>query len=45
LAYIDAALGMAFEDVCTQNRRLWVQLREKGGKRHAMPVITTLRNI
>ena len=21
----------------TQNRRLWVRLREKGGKRHAMP--------
>jgi integrase/recombinase XerC len=25
------------EDVFTQNRRLWVRLREKGGKRHAMP--------
>ena len=25
------------EDVYTQNRRLWVRLREKGGKRHAMP--------
>jgi hypothetical protein len=24
-------------DVYTQNRRLWVRLREKGGKRHAMP--------
>jgi hypothetical protein len=22
--------------VYTQNRRLWVRLREKGGKRHAM---------
>ena len=22
------------EDVYTQNRRLWVRLREKGGKRH-----------
>jgi integrase/recombinase XerC len=32
-----AALGMAVEDVFTQNRRLWVRLREKGGKRHAMP--------
>jgi integrase/recombinase XerC len=32
-----AALGMAVEDVCTQNRRLWVRLREKGGKRQAMP--------
>jgi integrase/recombinase XerC len=25
------------EDVYTQNRRLWVRLREKGGKAHAMP--------
>jgi site-specific recombinase XerC len=31
------ALGVAVEDVYTQNRRLWVRLREKGGKRHAMP--------
>jgi site-specific recombinase XerD len=36
-ARIGAALGMAIEDVFTQNRRLWVRLREKGGKRHAMP--------
>src|ERR1700674_2273189 len=36
-APIGAALGMAVEDVFTQNRRLWVRLREKGGKRHAMP--------
>ena len=28
---------MTVEDVCTQNRRLWVRLREKGGRRHAMP--------
>jgi hypothetical protein len=28
-----AVLGEIF----TQNRRLWVRLREKGGKRHAMP--------
>jgi site-specific recombinase XerD len=28
---------MMVEDVSTQNRRLWVRLREKGGKRHAMP--------
>jgi integrase len=34
---IGAALGMTVEDVFTQNRRLWVRLREKGGKRHAMP--------
>jgi integrase len=36
-ARIGAALGMAVDDVFTQNRRLWVRLREKGGKRHAMP--------
>ena len=37
LARIGAALGVAVENVYTQNRRLWVRLREKGGKRHAMP--------
>jgi site-specific recombinase XerC len=36
-ARIGAALGMKVEDVFTQNRRLWVRLREKGGKGHAMP--------
>jgi site-specific recombinase XerD len=36
-ARIGAALGMMVEDVFTQNRRLWVRLREKGGKAHAMP--------
>jgi site-specific recombinase XerD len=36
-ARIGAALGMKVEDVFTQNRRLWVRLREKGGKAHAMP--------
>jgi len=36
-ARIGAALGMTIEDAFTQNRRLWVRLREKGGKRHAMP--------
>ena len=36
-AQIGAALGMKVEDVFTQNRRLWVRLREKGGKPHAMP--------
>jgi integrase/recombinase XerC len=36
-ARIGAALGITVEDVFTQNRRLWVRLREKGGKRHAMP--------
>jgi site-specific recombinase XerD len=36
-ARIGAALGMKVEDVFTQNRRLWVRLREKGGKALAMP--------
>ncbi len=36
-ARIGAALTMRIEDVYTQNRRLWVRLREKGGKRHEMP--------
>jgi site-specific recombinase XerD len=36
-ARIGAALGMKVEDVFAQNRRLWVRLREKGGKAHAMP--------
>ncbi len=36
-ARIGAALSMKIEDVYTQNRRLWVRLREKGGKQHAMP--------
>jgi integrase/recombinase XerC len=36
-ARIGAALGMKVEDVFRQNRRLWVRLREKGGKPHAMP--------
>jgi hypothetical protein len=29
--------ALTVEDVYTQNCRLWVRLREKGGKRHAMP--------
>jgi hypothetical protein len=28
---------MKVEDVFTQNRRLWVRLHEKGGKRHELP--------
>lgn len=36
-ARIGAALTMNVEDVYVQNRRLWVRLREKGGKRHEMP--------
>jgi integrase len=36
-ARVGAAVGMKVDDVYTQNRRLWVRLREKGGKLHAMP--------
>ena len=36
-ARIGAALAMKVEDVFVQNRRLWVRLREKGGRRHEMP--------
>jgi site-specific recombinase XerD len=36
-ARISAALGMKVEDVYRERRRLWVRLREKGGKRHEMP--------
>ena len=36
-ARIGAAIGMRVEDVYSQNRRLWVRLRENGGKQHAMP--------
>jgi site-specific recombinase XerD len=36
-ARIGAALGMRIEDVFTQKRRLWVRLREKGGKQHEIP--------
>jgi integrase/recombinase XerC len=36
-ARVGAALAMKVEDVFVQNRRLWVRLREKGGKSHGMP--------
>jgi site-specific recombinase XerD len=36
-ARIGAAAAMKVEDVFVQNRRLWVRLREEGGKRHEMP--------
>jgi site-specific recombinase XerD len=36
-ARIGAVVGMKVEDVFTQNRRIWVRLREKGGKLHDMP--------
>ena len=36
-ARVGAALAVKVEDVYVQNRRLWVRLHEKGGKRHEMP--------
>jgi site-specific recombinase XerC len=36
-ARIGAVSAMRVDDVFTQNRRLWIRLREKGGKRHEMP--------
>ena len=33
-ARIGAALRMRVDDTYTQDRRLWVRLHEKGGKRH-----------
>lgn len=36
-ARVGAALTMRVDDVFVQNRRLWVRLHEKGGKRHEMP--------
>ena len=36
-ARVGAALTMKVEDAFIQNRRLWVRLHEKGGKRHEMP--------
>ncbi|MER9586487.1 tyrosine-type recombinase/integrase [Mesorhizobium sp. M0276] len=36
-ARIGAAIGMEVRDLFVQNRRLWVRLHEKGGKRHEMP--------
>jgi len=36
-ARIGAAIEMRVEDVFVQNRRLWLRLHEKGGKRHEMP--------
>ena len=41
-ARVGAALGMRVEDVCVQNKRMWVRLLEKGGKRHEMPCHHTL---
>jgi integrase len=36
-ARVGAVLAMTVEDVYVQNRRLWIRLNEKGGKRHEMP--------
>jgi hypothetical protein len=41
-ARIGAALAMRVDDVYSQQRRLWVRLHEKGGKRHEMPYQHTL---
>ena len=37
MLFRSAALAMRVEDAYVQNRRLWVRLHEKGGKRHEMP--------
>jgi integrase len=37
LARVGAALGMKVEDAYTERHRLWVRLRERGGKAHTMP--------
>jgi len=36
-ARIGAAVSMKVEDVFIERNRVWVRLREKGGKRHEMP--------
>jgi len=36
-ARIGAAVSLRIEDVFTQQRRLWLRLHEKGGKRHEVP--------
>jgi site-specific recombinase XerD len=41
-ARVGAALAMRVDDVYTQNKRLWVRLREKGVKQHEMPCHHTL---
>lgn len=41
-ARIDAAVAMSVADVYHERNRLWVRLREKGGKRHEMPCHHTL---
>jgi integrase len=41
-ARVGAALAMRVDDVYVQHRRLWVRLREKGGKRREKPCHHTL---
>lgn len=41
-ARIGAVTGMEVQDVYVQNRRLWLRLHEKSGKRHEMPCHHTL---
>jgi site-specific recombinase XerC len=41
-ARVGAAVAMRVDDVYVQQRRLWVRLHEKGGKRHEMPCHHTL---
>ncbi|MDR0242918.1 MAG: tyrosine-type recombinase/integrase [Burkholderia sp.] len=41
-ARVGAALAMRVDDVYVQQRRMWVRLREKRGKAHAMPCHHTL---
>ncbi|XWN32725.1 MAG: tyrosine-type recombinase/integrase [Devosia sp.] len=36
-ARVGAALSLKVDDLYPQNRRLWVRLHEKGGKRHDVP--------
>jgi len=36
-ARVGAVIKMRVEDVYIQNRRTWIRLHEKGGKRHEMP--------
>lgn len=41
-ARIGAAVSLRIEDIFTQQRRLWLRLHEKGGKRHEVPCHHTL---
>lgn len=41
-ARIGAVTSLRVEDLFTQNRRLWLRLHEKGGKRHEIPCHHTL---